>query len=58
MILCYVNQKRQCIKVETIRDVHGYVMDGVNYDTTRTALGVDGTLKLIFAISQTMRNIK
>ena len=25
--------KRHCIKVETIRDVHGYVMDGVNCDT-------------------------
>ena len=33
MILCSVNQKRHCIKVETIRDVHGYVMDGVNCDT-------------------------
>ena len=33
MILCSVNQKRHCIKVETINNVHGYVMDGVNYDT-------------------------
>ena len=29
-----------------------------SYPNSRTALGVDRTLKLIFAISQTMRNIK
>ena len=33
MVLCSVNQERHCIKVETIRDVHSYVMDGVNCDT-------------------------
>ena len=33
MILSSVNQKRHCIKVETINDVHSYVVNNVNCDT-------------------------
>ena len=58
MILCSVNQKGYCIKVEAIRKVHSYEVDSVNCDIRCTQLLFATGYSLNCGATKNFKNLK